>query len=46
MSGRVFDNASNDSTTLIVLVGKYTDARILDLARRKDNLGRDAATNR
>jgi hypothetical protein len=36
MSGRIFDNTSDDSTALIVLVRKCADARIADLARRKD----------
>src|SRR5215472_222275 len=36
MSGRVFDNTSDDSTALIFLVRKGADARIGDLARRKD----------
>src|SRR5262249_10153131 len=36
MSGRVFDNTSDDGTALIVLVRKCADARIGDLARRKD----------
>jgi hypothetical protein len=39
MSGRVFDNTSYDSTALIILVRKRTDARITDLARRKDESG-------
>src|SRR5215472_2209068 len=36
MSGRVSDNTSDDSTALIVLVRKCADARIANLARRKD----------
>src|SRR5215471_5848950 len=36
MSGRVSDNTSDDSTALIVLVRKCANARIADLARRKD----------